>query len=102
MPEIKFGALPGAGGLSRLQAVIGASAAMTLVLSGRSISAAEGERLGLVTARVNGASAVETAVALAEELSQMASYATRTAKLDLPPDPRSAHRTRSLLSSTAS
>jgi methylglutaconyl-CoA hydratase len=81
LPEIKFGALPGAGGLSRLQAVIGASAAMTLVMSGRSIFANEGERLGLVTLASTEASAVETAVALAEELSQMASYATRTAKL---------------------
>lgn len=79
LPEIKFGALPGAGGLSRLQAVIGASAAMTLVLSGRSVSAAEAERLGLVTLAQSGA--VESAVALAQELSQMASYATRTAKL---------------------
>lgn len=81
LPEIKFGALPGAGGLSRLQAAIGASAAMTLVLSGRSISANEGEQLGLVTLASKETSAVETAVALAEELSQMASYATRTAKL---------------------
>jgi methylglutaconyl-CoA hydratase len=81
MPEIKIGALPGAGGLSRLQAVIGSSAAMTLVMSGRIISAEEGERLGLVSLAGAGASAVESAIVLGEELAQMAPYATRTAKL---------------------
>lgn len=81
LPEIKFGALPGAGGLSRLQAAIGPSAARTLVMSGRSISAEEGERLGLVMLASADTSALETAVVLAQELSQMASYATRTAKL---------------------
>lgn len=81
LPEIKIGALPGAGGLSRLQAVIGSSAAMTLVMSGRLITAEEGERLGLVTLAEDGASAVDSAIALAEELAMMAPYATRTAKL---------------------
>jgi enoyl-CoA hydratase len=81
LPEIKIGALPGAGGLSRLQAVIGTSAAMTLVMTGRVISADEGERLGLVTLAAADASAVESAVAMADELAQMAAYATRTAKL---------------------
>ena len=81
LPEIKIGALPSAGGLSRLQAVVGASAAMTLVLSGRLISADEGERLGLITLAAAEANAVETALALADEVAQMASYATRTAKL---------------------
>lgn len=83
LPEIKIGALPGAGGLSRLQAVIGSSAAMTLVMSGRLITAEEGERLGLVTLAEDGASAVDSAIALAEELAMMAPYATRTAKLIL-------------------
>lgn len=83
LPEIKFGALPGGGGLSRLQAVVGTSVAATLVMSGRSISADEGERYGLLTLASAGSSAVETALVLADELAERASYATRTAKLIL-------------------
>jgi enoyl-CoA hydratase len=81
LPEIKIGALPGAGGLSRLQAVIGPPAAMTLVMSGRVVSAEEGQRLGLVSLAGEGESALGAAISLADELAQMAAYATRTAKL---------------------
>jgi len=81
LPEVKIGALPGAGGLSRLQAVVGAHPAMTLVMTGRVITAEEGERLGLVSLPAPGTSAVQTAMALADEIAQMAGYATRTAKL---------------------
>jgi enoyl-CoA hydratase len=81
LPEIKIGALPGAGGLSRLQAVVGSSAALTLVMSGRVVSAEEGQRLGLVSLAGEGETALQAAVALADELAQMAAYATRTAKL---------------------
>lgn len=81
LPEVKIGALPGAGGLSRLQALIGPPAAMKLVMTGRTVTAKEGERLGLVSLAEPDTSALDTALALADEIAQMAGYATRTAKL---------------------
>ncbi len=48
VPEIKLGLLPGAGGTQRLPRLIGRGPALDLLLSGRSIGAEEGLRLGLV------------------------------------------------------
>jgi enoyl-CoA hydratase len=47
-PEIKLGVMPGAGGSQRLVREIGKSKAMDLILTGRNMSAAEAERLGMV------------------------------------------------------
>jgi enoyl-CoA hydratase len=47
-PEIKLGVMPGAGGTQRLVREIGKSKAMDLILTGRNMSAAEAERLGMV------------------------------------------------------
>jgi enoyl-CoA hydratase len=48
-PEIKLGVLPGMGGSQRLTRAIGKAKAMDLILTGRSIDAAEAERSGLVS-----------------------------------------------------
>ncbi|KAF2737763.1 enoyl-CoA hydratase [Polyplosphaeria fusca] len=47
-PEIKLGTLPGAGGTQRLTKALGKHKAMELVLTGRSTTAAELERFGVV------------------------------------------------------
>ena len=47
-PEVKLGLLPGYGGSQRLPRLIGASAALKLLLTGEMIGAAEALRLGLV------------------------------------------------------
>ncbi len=47
-PEVKIGVIPGMGGSQRLTRAIGKSKAMDLVLTGRTIDAAEAERTGLV------------------------------------------------------
>ncbi len=49
-PEIKLGVLPGMGGSQRLTRAIGKAKAMDLILTGRTIDAAEAERSGLVFA----------------------------------------------------
>ncbi|WP_025127938.1 3-hydroxyacyl-CoA dehydrogenase NAD-binding domain-containing protein [Pseudomonas sp. PH1b] len=48
LPEVQLGLLPGAGGTQRLPRLIGAKAALELMLSGRHLSAEQALELGLV------------------------------------------------------
>lgn len=48
LPEVLLGLLPGAGGTQRTPRLIGAAAALDLMLSGRHVSAQEANKLGLV------------------------------------------------------
>ena len=52
LPEVMLGIFPGWGGMKRLPALIGAPAALDMMLSGRAVDARKAERLGLVDARV--------------------------------------------------
>jgi enoyl-CoA hydratase len=53
-PEIKLGLIPGYGGTQRLPRIIGEARALELVMTGRTVDAAEAERIGLVSRIVNG------------------------------------------------
>jgi enoyl-CoA hydratase len=64
-PEVKLPFIPGAGGTQRLPKLIGKARAMEMCLTGRTISAAEGDRIGLVCRVVPVAELVEQAVATA-------------------------------------
>ena len=64
-PEVKLAFIPGAGGAQRLPRLIGKARAMELCLTGRTISAAEADRIGLVCRVVPLAKLVEQAVATA-------------------------------------
>jgi enoyl-CoA hydratase len=54
LPEIKLGLIPGYGGTQRLPRLIGEARALEMILSGRTVDAAEAERIGLVNRVVDG------------------------------------------------
>ncbi len=68
LPEVKLGMLPGAGGTQSLPRVIGADAAMPLLLTGRDIDAVTAQQLGIVTELVEPEALSLRAVELASEL----------------------------------
>ncbi len=67
-PEIKLGIVPGAGGTQRLPRAVGKAKAMDLVLTGRTIDAAEAERIGLVARVVAADKLLDEALAAAEQI----------------------------------
>ncbi len=79
-PEIAIGVMPGAGGTQRLTRAIGSARAMELILTGRSIGAAEAERLGLVTRVVPADATLDSALELAARIAAMPPLAVRAAK----------------------
>lgn len=79
-PEIKLGVLPGMGGSQRLTRAIGKAKAMDLILTGRTIDAAEAERAGLVSRVVPAEQLLDEAGAVATTISQMSLSAARMAK----------------------
>jgi enoyl-CoA hydratase len=79
-PEIKLGVAPGMGGSQRLTRAIGKAKAMDLILTGRTIDAAEAERSGLVSRVVPADTLLDEANAVASTISQMSRSAARMAK----------------------
>jgi enoyl-CoA hydratase len=79
-PEINLGVMPGAGGTQRLTRAIGRARAMDLVLTGRTISAAEAERMGLVSRVVAAEETVMAALELARTIASKAPVAVLAAK----------------------
>jgi len=80
LPEVKFGIIPDVGGSSRLPAVVGLGRAKELIMTGRTIDAAEAERIGLVN-RVVAAEELEQATqALVDELLANSHWAVGRAK----------------------
>ncbi|HEV7813878.1 MAG TPA: enoyl-CoA hydratase [Janthinobacterium sp.] len=70
-PEIKVGVTPGAGGTQRLPRAIGKSKAMDLLLTARTIDAAEAERTGLVSRVVPADKLIEETLAAAATIAAM-------------------------------
>ena len=66
LPEVNLGLLPGAGGTQRLPRLIGAKAALRMMLTGMPIRASEAAALGLID-RVVDAGLTEAALAMAGE-----------------------------------
>ena len=67
-PEIRLGIIPGAGGTQRLPRAVGKAKAMDMVLTARTMDAAEAERAGLVSRVVPAAELMATALAAAETI----------------------------------
>jgi 3-hydroxyacyl-CoA dehydrogenase/enoyl-CoA hydratase/3-hydroxybutyryl-CoA epimerase len=67
LPEIKLGIYPGWGGSVRLPRLIGAPAAMDLMLTGRTLSAPAAKSVGLVDRVVDAALLTDAAIRLAIE-----------------------------------
>jgi enoyl-CoA hydratase/carnithine racemase len=68
LPEVKFGIIPDVGGSTRLPAVVGLGRAKELIMTARTIDAAEAERIGLLN-RVVAPEELESATqALVDEL----------------------------------
>ncbi len=80
LPEVRLGVTPGAGGTQRLPRVVGPARARELILTGRVLTAAEAERIGLVHEVVPAGAAVARARAIGEEIATRGPLAVREAK----------------------
>ena len=79
-PEIRLGIIPGAGGTQRLPRAIGKAKAMDLVLTARTMDAAEAERAGLVARVVPADRLLEEALAAAAGIAEFPLHAVMAAK----------------------
>jgi E-phenylitaconyl-CoA hydratase len=80
LTEVKVGSIPGAGGTQRLPRLVGRSDAMIMLLTGRSISAVEAFRIGLVSGIYAQDRLLEEALSLAGEISSCAPLSVRAVK----------------------
>lgn len=79
-PEIKLGVIPGAGGTQRLTRSLGKALAMELVLTGRSLTAEEALRIGLINKVVPVELYLQEAIHLAKQVAENSPIATQLAK----------------------
>jgi 3-hydroxyacyl-CoA dehydrogenase/enoyl-CoA hydratase/3-hydroxybutyryl-CoA epimerase len=70
LPEVKLGIYPGWGGSVRLPRLVGAPAAMDMMLTGRTLSASAAKAIGLVDKVVDAAVLLDAAVELASNTTQ--------------------------------
>jgi enoyl-CoA hydratase len=79
-PEVNVGIMPGAGGTQRLTRAVGKYRAMEMILTGKSISAQEAHRIGLVNRIVPVESLMAEARKIAGEIASKPSISIRAAK----------------------
>ncbi len=79
-PEVNVGIIPGAGGTQRLPRVVGKYKAMEMILTGKSISADEAFRIGLVNHVVPLESLMEEAKKIATDIASKPPISIRSAK----------------------
>ncbi len=79
-PEINLAVIPGWGGTQRLARAIGAALAKDLILTGRTVDAAEALRIGLVSAVYPGGELLEKVLETAGALARRSAVALSAAK----------------------
>ncbi len=79
-PEVNVGIMPGAGGTQRLPRLVGKQKAMEMILIGKSISADEAYRIGLVNRVVPVESLMDEAKKMANEIASKPPISVRAAK----------------------
>lgn len=79
-PEIRLGVIPGIGGTQRLTRLVGRAKAMDLILTGRTMDAAEAERSGLVSRVVPAERLLAEARAVAAGIAGHSRPAVRAAR----------------------
>jgi enoyl-CoA hydratase len=80
LPEVRLAVTPSTGGTQRLPRIIGPARAKELLLTGRVLTAAEAERIGLVNEVVPAGEAVARARAIGEEIAERGPLAVREVK----------------------
>lgn len=78
--EIRWGLMPGDGGCSRLQRIVGLGRAMEIILTGKIYDAREAERIGFVNHVVSLARLMDKATEIATQIAGNGPLATRAAK----------------------
>ncbi|MBI3106897.1 MAG: enoyl-CoA hydratase/isomerase family protein [Candidatus Rokubacteria bacterium] len=78
--EIKWGLMPGDGGCSRLQRIVGLGRAMEIILTGKIYDAQEAYRIGFANHVVPLGSLIAKATEMAEQIAGNGPLATRAAK----------------------
>ncbi|MEF7616768.1 3-hydroxyacyl-CoA dehydrogenase NAD-binding domain-containing protein [Aquincola sp. MAHUQ-54] len=68
LPEVQLGLLPGAGGTQRTPRLVGAAAALDMMLTGRHVGAAEALKLGLIDRLAQSDDTLAEGLAYAQEL----------------------------------
>jgi len=79
-PEITLGIIPGMGGTQRLPRAVGKAKAMDMILTGRTIDAAEAERAGLVSRVMPAAELMAAAMGVATKIAALSLPAVLAAK----------------------
>ncbi len=79
-PEINLGVIPGIGGSQRLTRAIGKAKAMDMILTGRTMDAAEAERTGLVARVVAADALLDETLAIAQTIAAKSLPALLAAK----------------------
>lgn len=80
LPEVRLAVTPGGGGTQRLPRVVGPARAKELILTGRLLTAADADRIGLVNEVVPAGGAVARATEIGEEIAERGPLAVREAK----------------------